>query len=382
MYNLYRGLVSLGHQVHVLAMNTYKQHCDIQKVPEDFRISSRYTLVDIDIRIKALAAFLNLFTGESYNMARFDTPELRRSLDEILEGTDYDLVILESLFSTACIDLLQRKSQAKIILRSHNVEFNIWANLARNERNRLKRWYLQLLTRRLKRYELDMLGKVDFIASISRPDMEVFRNSSCRTAMTCIPFGINFDDEDYRCYSPPGKEEIIFFHVGSMDWIPHQEAFRWFLNEVWISFSNQQPRAELHLAGSKMPGWIIHGNYTNVIVHQGYVEGRAFMKKKAIMVVPSFSGSGIRIKIAEGMAMGKVIITTTNGAMGIPCTNNENIMISDDREEWIALLGRCMEDFEMVKTISRNARQFAEQEFNCQASAKKLVEEVVTRLKT
>ena len=132
----------------------------------------------------------------------------------------------------------------------------------------------------------------------------------------------------------------------------------------------------MHLAGSKMPGWIVNGNFPNVVVLKGYVNGHAFMKKKAIMVVPSFSGSGIRIKIAEGMAMGKVIITTTNGAMGIPCTNNKNIMISDDPAEWIAMLGKCMDNFEMVQTISRNARQFAEQEFNYKTSAKKMVDEV------
>ncbi|MFZ4521049.1 MAG: glycosyltransferase family 4 protein [Bacteroidales bacterium] len=376
MYNLCRGLVSNGHQVHVLAMNTYKQYCDISKVPEDFRTNARYTLVDIDIRIRAIPALLNLFSGKSYNMVRFDTSEVRKTLDEILSRTEYDLVILESLFSTAYLDLLRKRFPGPVILRSHNVEFNIWENLTNNERNPLKKWYLKLLTHRLKRYELETLSKVDFISSISEPDMDAFRKSGCTTAMEYVPFGINFNDEVYKSWSPPEKEEFVFFHVGSMDWLPHQEAFRWFLSEVWVPFSKQHPEAVLHLAGSKMPGWIAEGNFPNVITQKGYVNGHEFMKKKAIMVVPSFSGSGIRIKIAEGMAMGKVIITTSNGAMGIPATNNENIFICDDRAAWIETLGKCMDNPELTKAISRNARQFAEREFNYLASAKKLVEEV------
>jgi polysaccharide biosynthesis protein PslH len=35
------------------------------------------------------------------------------------------------------------------------------------------------------------------------------------------------------------------------------------------------------------------------------------------MIAPLFSGSGMRVKIIEGMALGKTIVTTTIGAEGI-----------------------------------------------------------------
>ena len=71
MYNLYRGLRSIGHTVHVIAINTYKQYCDINKVPKEFVDASEYTLVDVDIRVKPLSAFFNLFASDSYNISRF-----------------------------------------------------------------------------------------------------------------------------------------------------------------------------------------------------------------------------------------------------------------------------------------------------------------------
>ena len=46
---------------------------------------------------------------------------------------------------------------------------------------------------------------------------------------------------------------------------------------------------------------------------------------------PISSGSGMRIKIIEGMALGKVIISTTIGAEGINCTSGENIIIADSQ---------------------------------------------------
>ena len=42
----------------------------------------------------------------------------------------------------------------------------------------------------------------------------------------------------------------------------------------------------------------------------------------------------MRIKIVEGMALGKIIISTTIGAEGIGCKNLNNIMIADTALEF------------------------------------------------
>lgn len=379
-FNLYTGLVEIGHNVHVIAMNTYKQYCDINQVPKEFREKSNYTLVDTDIRIKVLPAFLNLFTNKSYNISRFDTINFKRALIKILEKNVYDIIILESLYATPYIELLREMTNAKIVLRAHNVEYNIWKNLANNEKSIIKKWYLNLLSRRLKKYELKTLAKVDLIASISNEDNLVFKNEACQTPMIYLPFGINFANDEFRNYSSPKEDELVLFHVGSMDWLPHQESIKWFLEEVWKNVIIKCPDVKLYLAGSKMPDWITYGNYPNLIVTNGYVDGKIFMNKKAIMIVPSFSGSGIRIKIAEGMALGKVIITTKNGAMGIPCTNGKNIFISDSSTEWVELIRKCVNDIELVKTISKEARQFSESEFDHKLSAQKLIDAIKSNI--
>jgi polysaccharide biosynthesis protein PslH len=376
MYNLFCGLTDNGHKVDVLAMNTYKQHCEIKKVPNWFIEKSNYTLVDVDIKVKALSAFFNLFTNKSYNIIRFDSKFFRNTLDQHLEKNDYDLIILESLYATPYIDLLKHRTNALIVLRSHNVEHKIWENLRDNENKTLKKWYLNLLAYRLKKYEHKMLGKVDLIASISKDDITVFNKVVYSARAVYLPFGINFNDEEFKHYSAPEQDQLVLFHIGSMDWIPHQEAFKWFFEKVWITINNKYPNIKLYLAGSKMPDWITKMNAQNVIVTDGYIEGKVFMKNKAIMVVPSFSGSGIRIKIAEGMAKGKIILTTENGAMGISCTHNKNIFISDSSKEWVTIIGNLINDVELAKRVSNEAREFARKEFDHIVAAKILIEAV------
>ena len=52
----------------------------------------------------------------------------------------------------------------------------------------------------------------------------------------------------------------------------------------------------------------------NVITVGKVESAKEFYLSKKIMIVPVLSGSGMRIKIIEGMALGKVIISTTIGA--------------------------------------------------------------------
>jgi hypothetical protein len=48
------------------------------------------------------------------------------------------------------------------------------------------------------------------------------------------------------------------------------------------------------------------------------------------MLVPLLSAGGIRVKIIEGMAYGKTIVSTTIGAEGLKYENlEENIIIAD-----------------------------------------------------
>lgn len=381
MYNLCVGLIENGHSVDVLAMNTYKQFCEIEKVPDNFRLNTNYTLVSVDIKIRPLAAVLNLFTKQSYNISRFDSSAYRAQLTQLLLSKKYDFILFDSLFTTPYIDTAKKFHTGPLVLRSHNVEHKIWENLSIKEKNSLKKWYLKLLAKRLKNYELKTIEEIDLIASISNNDIITFKEENCTTEMKYIPFGINFQDSSFKEYTPPEIDKLILFHVGSMEWLPHREAFKWFLEYVWPKFNKLHPEIELHLAGSKMPKWMTDKSFPNVIVTNEYVDGKQFMKDKTIMIVPSFSGSGVRVKVIEGMALGKVIVTTANGALDIPCKHNENIFISDDIHEWVQLLSNAVNNPTKIRKISQNAREFCRKEYDYLIVANRLAETVLKNKK-
>ncbi len=96
------------------------------------------------------------------------------------------------------------------------------------------------------------------------------------------------------------------------------------------------------------------------------------MRSKAILIVPIFSGSGIRIKIIEGMATGKTIISTTVGAEGIGYTRDHDIFIADTPAEFIHCISNCVENKVLSETIGRNARDLVLTEYNRELIISKL----------
>jgi len=67
------------------------------------------------------------------------------------------------------------------------------------------------------------------------------------------------------------------------------------------------------------------------------------------------SGGGMRVKIIEGLAAKKCIISTTVGAEGIECTNGKDIVIADSPQEWIDAICHYIDHSEERKEIEQQA---------------------------
>ncbi|MEI7662032.1 MAG: glycosyltransferase family 4 protein [Bacteroidota bacterium] len=370
MNMLIEGLLSSGHQVKVLAVNSFKYNISAGEIPAAYRDKTGIELIDVDLRVKPAAAFLNLFTSESYHINRFISGKFRQRLTEVLQSTTFDVVQLETLFMCPYIETIRQYSGARVVLRAHNIEHLIWQRIAGETTNPLKRWYISHLARTLKLYEEDVITRVDGIMAITPTDASFFRKStrgqsneknnpqkpvnqhSC-IPVADLPFGV--DPANYPC--TPGEVEYpSLFSLGSMNWIPNMEGIRWFLFNVWPDIHKQFPALKYYLAGREMPGWMLHLNLPNVIVLGEVEDAAAFLSSKAIMIVPLFSGSGIRIKIIEGMAAGKTIISTSLGAEGIQYTNHENILIANAACEFFDMISICIADKGLFEKVGKQAR--------------------------
>jgi len=331
MHNITRGLLEAGHQVKVVCISTPKHPLRVASIPEDYRAQTAIEGVFVDTGLNIVDAFTDLVTADNYNISRFFSPDMDIRLIQLLSQEEFDIIHLESLFVTPYIPTLRRYSKAKIVLRSHNLEHVIQERIAQGERNFLKRPYRKFLARQLKQYEQAVLKQVDGVAAITAADALHLESHGSGTPIATIPFGVW--PAEFEAAWPPGP--LIFFHLGSMDWLPNEEGIRWLLRNVWPSVIQKHPGAQLHLAGIRMPKDLIRTRLPGTTVTGRVPDALRYLAQRHVMLVPLFSAGGMRVKIIEGMAMGKCVISTTMGAEGIPCSPGHNILLADTAQAFI-----------------------------------------------
>lgn len=356
MNSIITGLIEAGHKVKVLAFNSEKYHVDINDIPKGYRESTRIEFVDVNLKISPAAAFKNLFSDESYHVQRFISQTYAEKLTKILDNETFDIVQLEMIYMAPYIDVIRKHSDATIVLRTHNIEHQIWERIAKKTRFFLKRWYINHLARTLKNYELSVIDKVDGIAAITYRDAAFFRGISA-TPVIDVPFGV---DIDKFAADSTVKPSPTFYHIGSMNWMPNNEAIRWFLDNVWDSVLARIPDAKLYLAGRNMPKWLLKTKKRNVVVAGEVPDAKEFVRQHDIAVVPLLSGSGMRIKIIESMALGKPVITTIVGAEGIQYTEWEDVIIAENSAQMVEALCRMYQHPDEAEQIGHNARKLIE----------------------
>jgi len=360
---LAEALQKCGNKVDVLSMNTSKHFVNLEDLPKELTDRIKFHAVEVNTAITVPALINNLlFSKEPYNAARFISEKFNEQLKKHLQYEQYDIVQLEGLYLCPYIDTIRNYSNAKIALRSHNIEHEIWYRAASNETNLLKKQYKKLLSKRIKNFKQSYLNKYDFLVPITQRDGDQYNKLGNTQASHTVPTGIDKENYDITNSEPrfPG-----IFHIGALDWLPNQEGLKWFIENVWKRFKMEHPDFRFHLAGRNAPPAFENFLNSDSIAYIGEVEdANQFINDNSIMIVPILSGSGMRIKIIEGMALGKTIITTSIGTEGIDSTHNENILIADTPEDFYNCLVKVSNNKELHEKISKNAIKFVYKNFD------------------
>jgi glycosyltransferase involved in cell wall biosynthesis len=175
---------------------------------------------------------------------------------------------------------------------------------------------------------------------------------------------------------PPDHHLLEFptvFHIGALDWMPNQEGLQWFFDKVWDKILGKHPEVKFYLAGRNAPDHYSALAFRNVVFMGEVDDAYEFMRSKAVMVVPILSGSGMRIKIIEGMALGKAIVTTTIGTEGIETSHGKDIFIADEPAAFADAVCKLIEDKSFCLEIGKNARNFVTSQYDNHAISGSLV---------
>jgi glycosyltransferase involved in cell wall biosynthesis len=125
----------------------------------------------------------------------------------------------------------------------------------------------------------------------------------------------------------PAGALVVF--TGSMDWEANIDGVEYFCKEIW-------PLVLVRVAGARfrIVGRDPHARVQKLASESVEVTGTVpsiveHLRAAAVFVVPLRIGGGTRIKIYEGMAMGKATVSTRVGAEGLDVQHGRDIVLED-----------------------------------------------------
>jgi glycosyltransferase involved in cell wall biosynthesis len=405
-YGMLRSLAENGAEVDFFSFNT-KKHFAENAIIEKYFGFCKVHLVSLDASVKPLKALWNLLFGGSYHMERYDNLDAAVELYDLIQSSNYDCVMAEGLYSmpialrvmnqlSVKADGLKsneihensnesvQKKPIKWVYRSHNLEYQIWERLAISEQQSLKRWYLDLQSKRLKRYEIDAWCQMDAIVPIVETDSivihsavsEIHKNNQLNSGYSVL------NQPQIHVYQPGIAIESPFafvhrplsiFHIGSMEWQANEQGVMWFLKKVWPRVLSAQPNVKFHLAGKGLSKTDPRFFQTGIVNHGEVDDAEVFMQSHGIMIVPIQAGSGIRIKSLEAMALGVPVVSTSIGAQGLTVESGTQMLIADDPAGFADGIIQLLLNPAASQEMTQQARAYVEQHHNLKRNTAELL---------
>ena len=372
--SLASSLISNGVSVDLLSLNTNKHRFSSDLDDLDSTIYRSIYMVEINTDFHPISFLLNLLSNIPYQISRFVKKDYKVKLISLLTQNKYDFILLETVYLTPYIPLIKRYSSAKILLRTHNMEYEIWERLYEGANWGVSKLLYKWMANQMFRYESFRLHTIDYLIAISERELLMFKASYPSLNGRVVPITWNTSNDSYQKTLKSNTQNISLFFIGSLDWKPNQEGLLWFLHKVWPICHAKFPHLSFYVAGRNMPDKIKQITLDGVFMMGEVGDAVAFVNQHDIAIVPLLSGSGMRAKIIEAMALGKVVITTSIGLEGIEAQDAFDVCLANSPEEFIDVIQHLLSHPDQMIKIGINANHNIMNNYESVTMGKKLLD--------
>lgn len=293
--------------------------------------------------------------------------EMQQAIDDLCSSHRFDAIQLES--SVLCA--FRFPSGPRLILDEHNVEYEVFERMHESERSLPRRSFNRLEYVRFRRFEQRWWRHIDGCAVTSEREERIVRAHAPATPTAVVPNGV---DLDY--FRPPAVEAETKTAVfnGVLDYRPNLDAAHYLTDEIWPRVRARFPGALLSIVGRGEPEEIRRLCRPGVYVTGEVPDVRPHLAKAAVVVVPIRMGGGTRLKVVEGLAMGKAMVSTSLGCEGVNVGDGEHLLVADTAEAFANAVVRLFEDRTLRGALGSAGRARMEEEYSWDLAGARLEE--------
>ena len=326
IYNISKHFTLRGHTVDYVC---YRKNSEHQSSMDALKEYMTPYILDVQTENSLFGVIKNLFSSVPYNISKYYSKELEEFLIEYFKHNKPDVVHVDHLHMGWVIDVIRRFSNVPITLREHNVEMLIMERFYKKQKNVLLKLFAYWQYKKFVSYEPKLCKRYNLTVLISEEDEKLLRRLDSSIRMKTITAGVDSSFLDIPVSE--NIEQFSLFHIGSMKWLPNKDGLHYFLDEIFPTVVDKYPSAKLYVIGLDTEKEVIPEKLKNNVVALGFVDDIwEAVKDKRLGVVPLRIGGGMRIKIIEMMAGGKLLLSTSVAKEGIEVKDGVDSLVADE----------------------------------------------------
>lgn len=327
-------------------------------------------LLDIDSRTKFFGALKNIFSRLPYNIEKYYSASALNQLARLVGEEKFDAIQVETLHMARYGIELKRLFGLPIVLREHNFESDITRRFRDHSPNPFIRLYATIQHRRIMSFEADAVQQFDMVFPITNEDEVKLRLIAPQMHSTVVSAGVDTKSLVFSSNHVPNR---ILFLI-NYDWPPNKDSLEYYIEQILPNVARLCPGVMTLLIGKGTEKFKSNPTAKNIEV-VGFLDNLNDLSMLgSIAIVPLRIGSGMRIKILELMAMGRVVITTTMGAEGIEAEHGKHLIVCDDPYEFATCVAHYLGSPVESARIGEDARKLVEEKYSWDIVGKRMYE--------
>jgi glycosyltransferase involved in cell wall biosynthesis len=302
--------------------------------------------------------------GFNLNLPYIVSSRKNETLFKNLLKDDYP-ILMEGIHSSALLND-ERFRHRKKFVRIHNVEFEYYKDLSRNATSFFNKMYYLRESALLRKYEYNIVNKATAFWGVTTKDVDVYRNELGCTTIDFLPLYL---PENWTINTQEGFGNYCLYQADlSVD--ANENVAIWLLKNIFntleIPFviAGKNPSNYLQEAAHRL-------QHTCIVANPDEKEMQDMIAKAHVNILPSFSNSGIKLKLINALFKGKHCVVNTATVAGSAL--EKLCHIADDVEGMQKTIIQLFEQPYSISEIGMRT-QLLQQTFNNEKNAKQQVQ--------
>jgi glycosyltransferase involved in cell wall biosynthesis len=311
-------------------------------------------------------AFSALFHPLPLVYTLYNLETLKQAITPLLtqHSHDYAAVIVADSHCAMFVNELGLPEHVKKIFIASDYVTLMYYRIYKITNDLPSRFYHWLTFQKLRVFEPRVYQKYDEIVYVSYNDKVFFsrKHPVLGERITVIPNGIDFKKFQH-CKSSATEKTLSLLFVGNMNYVPNRQAAQWFYDNVFSTIKLHNSEIRYTIVGRDADRYLKFDD-DRINIKSSVPSVIPYYKGATLVVSPLQSGTGLKNKVVEAMACGKVVIGSKLSFDGIPVKSGTHAVIAESANDYLEAIKYYLDHLEDRSKLQTAASALIKKHFD------------------